>query len=172
MTDDIMFGAVDVAADTSDEIDEMSVLEAGIRETKRLNERLVRISLPEKIAWELVMRVPNRGGYIANLKADAKKFARIFDVGEGTAASAMVLARYTVGILHGGDYAIDARKERAAAFADSRILKRFGARDSVEAVLKMFDSEPVVVGLSDRFMDELSMDDAEVETVEDPSGRG
>lgn len=169
MTDDITFGQGFDADEFAD--DSLSVLEAGLREQKRLNDRLVRISLPEKIAWELEVRIPQSGGYISQLPADAKKRARIFGVGEGTAFSAMILARYTVGILHGGDYAVDSRAERAAAFADPRLLKRLDARDSIEAVLKLFDSETVVAGLGDRFMDELSMDDAEVETIEDPTAR-
>jgi hypothetical protein len=176
VTDDIMFGAVDVAADTSDEHrDEfLSVLEAGIRETKRLNERLVLLSAPEKVAWELELRVPSSREYIGSEAGKhAKKRAQIYGVDESAAYAALILARYTVGILHGGDYAVDARAERASAFADPRLLRRLGARDSAEAVLKLFEAPSVVDGLAKRFVEEeLSMDDAEVETVEDPSVRG
>ena len=42
-------------------------------------------------------------------------------------------------------------------------------------MLKLFDSEPVVAGLGEKFMEELSMDDAEVEestVIEDPTALG
>lgn len=171
MSDDITFGQA-VPDDGADDF--LSVLEAGIRETKRLNERLVLISAPEKVAWELEMRVPNSNGYIASeAPKHAKKLAQIFGVEVSTATAAMVIARYCVAILHGGDYAVDCRAERASAFAHPRIMQRLEARDSVEAVLKLFGSESVVDGLAARFIEqELSMDDADVETIEDPSVRG
>lgn len=173
--EDVSFDPADSEVDDFADDDALSVLEAGIREQKRLNARLVTISLPEKLAWELVLRVPTSGGFIAGLGPHAKKRAKMHDIKPGTAFAALVLSRYTVGIKHGGKFAVDATADRASAFADPRLLKRLGAKDSVEAVLKLFDSEPVVAGLGEKFMEELSMDDAEVEestVIEDPTALG
>lgn len=176
MSDDITFGVVDVATDTATEFtdDFQSILRAGLREQKRLNERIVRLSPePDKAAWELDLRVPTSREYITSEAGKhAKKRAQIFDVEEGEAYAALILARYTVGILHGGEHMIDCRKERASAFADPRLLKKLGARDSAEAVLKLFESPSVVDSLAARFVKEEIETDAEVETIEDPSVRG
>lgn len=176
MTDDVTF---DPASPDVDELaggERLSIIAAGIREQKRLNDRIVRLSLPEKLAWELEVRLPTDGSFIAGLPKHARKHANILHIGEGTAFSAMILARYTVGILHGGEYAVDARADRSSAFADPQLRSQLAARDSVEAVVKLFGgSEAVIAGLGDKVVEELSVDDAEVEDaeeIEDPTAQG
>jgi len=84
VSDDITFGVVDVATDTATEFtdDFQSILRAGLREQKRLNERIVRLSPePDKAAWELDLRVPTSREYITSEAGKhAKKRAQIFDV--------------------------------------------------------------------------------------------
>ncbi len=174
MTDDITFGQPDTAAAVDESEDDfLSILRAGLREQKRLNERIVLLT-PEadKCAWELELRVPSSRGAISEMQKQAKKRAQIFDVGESAAYAALILSRYTVGIIHGGDHLVDCRAGRESAFAHPRLLERLGARDSVEAVLKLFDSESIVDDLGGRFLQEEVFTGAEVETIEDPSARG
>lgn len=169
MDDDVTFGPVSDVQPAGD--DRLSVLEAGLRAQQRLNDRVERIGLPEKIAWQFDVTIPSDGGFLATLATASKKRAKAMGrTGEeGLIGSAMILARYCVGILHGGDYAVDARTERASAFADPALLQRLGAKDSVEAVLKLVDSDVIVAGLGDKVMELVTADDAEVETVEDPT---
>lgn len=151
--------------------DRLSVLEAGIRQQHALNERIVRISLPEKIAWEFDVRIPNDGAFLASIPTRAKKRAKAAGAAEGTVAGAMILARYTVGILHGGDYAVDCRDEGTSAFADRALLDRLDARDAVDAVIRLLGTDGIVAGLGDLVVSEVAVDDAEVETIEDPTAR-